>query len=205
MVVAQDQIEKEFIYFSQIANGISDIRSFVKGTYRGSKVFKIKKYFNKIEFVTQSSSFYFDPKNNISKAADANISEGIMASLKIEGIDKEKGLYLIDANNLFLKETFSQIKPARHPKESATAFSLGKLDQDKTKINGIRNYPQNTDLAIEYVYSNESILNSSVEIGAAKISLIVPLNFGKKIPNEVLLIDWVNRVNINRPGTMYDP
>ncbi|MCO6499639.1 MAG: zinc-dependent metalloprotease [Vicingus serpentipes] len=159
IVVARDQIEKEFIYFSQIANGISDIRSFVKGTYRGSKVFKIKKYFNKIEFVTQSSSFYFDPKNNISKAADANISEGVMASLKIEGIDKEKGLYLIDANNLFLKETFSQIKPARHPKESATAFSLGKLDQDKTKINGIRNYPQNTDLAIEYVYSNESILN----------------------------------------------
>jgi hypothetical protein len=30
---------------------------------------------------------------------------------------------------------------------------------------------------------------SSVEIGAAKISLIVPLNFGKNIPNEVLLID----------------
>ena len=30
---------------------------------------------------------------------------------------------------------------------------------------------------------------SSVEIGAAKISLIVSLNFGKNIPNEVLLID----------------
>ena len=30
---------------------------------------------------------------------------------------------------------------------------------------------------------------SSVEIGAAKISLIVPLNFGKNIPKEVLLID----------------
>ena len=30
---------------------------------------------------------------------------------------------------------------------------------------------------------------SSVEIGAAKISLIVPLNFGKNIPNDVLLID----------------
>ena len=29
---------------------------------------------------------------------------------------------------------------------------------------------------------------SSVEIGAAKISLIVPLNFGKNIPNDVLLM-----------------
>ena len=46
---------------------------------------------------------------------------------------------------------------------------------------------------------------SSVEIGAAKISLIVPLNFGKNIPNEVLLIDWVSNVNINKPGTIYEP
>jgi hypothetical protein len=46
---------------------------------------------------------------------------------------------------------------------------------------------------------------SSVEIGAAKISLIVPLNLGKNIPNEVLLIDWVSNVNINNPGTMYEP
>ena len=46
---------------------------------------------------------------------------------------------------------------------------------------------------------------SRVEIGAAKISLIVPLNFGKNIPNDVLLIDWVSKVNINKPGTIYEP
>ena len=43
---------------------------------------------------------------------------------------------------------------------------------------------------------------SSVERGAARISLIVPLNLGKNIPNEVLLIDWVSRVNISKPGTI---
>ena len=46
---------------------------------------------------------------------------------------------------------------------------------------------------------------SNVEIGAAKISYIVPLNLGKKIPKDVLLIDCVNKVNIKRPGTMYEP
>ena len=46
---------------------------------------------------------------------------------------------------------------------------------------------------------------SIVEIGAAKISLIVPLNLGKKIPKEVLLIYWVSSVSINKPGTMYEP
>ncbi len=43
---------------------------------------------------------------------------------------------------------------------------------------------------------------SKVDIGAANISYIVPLNLGKKIPNEVLLIDCVNKVNIRRPGTI---
>ena len=46
---------------------------------------------------------------------------------------------------------------------------------------------------------------SSDEIGAAKISFIVPLNLGKNIPKEVLLIAWVNKVSINNPGTIYEP
>ena len=158
MVINEKQLGNEYIYFSQIANGVLDAGAF-RGSYRGSKVFKIEKYYNKIEFVTQNTSSYFDPANAISKSAGANMSEGVMASLKIVGVDKEKGLYLIDANALFLKETFSQIKPARRPKQSPTAFTLGNLDIEKTKINSIRNYPENTDLAIEYVYSKGSVYN----------------------------------------------
>jgi len=158
MVVSKEQIGKEYIYFSQIADGVLDAGAY-RGSYRGSKVFKIEKYFNKIEFVTQNTSSYFDPNNALSKSASANMSQGIMASLKIEGIDKEKGLYLIDADNLFLKETFSQIKPSSPKKKSPTAFALGNLDKEKTKVNSIRNYPENTDLAIEYVYSKGTVLN----------------------------------------------
>ncbi len=158
MVVSKTQIGEEYIYFSQIANGVLEAGAF-RGSYRGSKVFKIEKYFNKIEFVTQNTSSYFDSKSALSKSASANLSEGVMASLKIEAEDKEKGLYLINADNLFLKETFSQIKPARHPKKSPMAFSLGNLNKEKTKINSIRNYPENTDLAIEYVYSKSAVLN----------------------------------------------
>lgn len=158
MVISQHQLEKEFIYFSQISDGVLEAGAF-RGSYRGSKVFKLKKYFNKIEFVSQNTSFYFDPNNEISKSSQANISESILASLKIEGIDSINGLYLIDADHLFLKETFSQIKPAKHPKSSPTDFSLGNLDKEKTKVLGVRSYPKNTDLAIEYVYSTESVLN----------------------------------------------
>ena len=138
IVLTKDQIDKEFIYFSQVADAPGDVGFSVRGIYRGSKVFKIKKYFNKIEFVTQNTSFYFDENNAISRAKDANMSNGIMASLKIEAYDKDKGLYLIKADDLFLKETFSQVKPPKFPGQSPTAFSLGNLDKGKTKVSAIK-------------------------------------------------------------------
>jgi len=157
MVIKEDQIGKEYIYFSQIADGVTEVGA-NRGSYRDSKVFKVEKYFDKIEFIIQNTSSYFDPENAISKSSSANLSQGIIASLKIENSDK--GLYVIDANKLFLSETFSQVKPSKRPKQSPYAFSLGNLNKDKTKINRIRSYPANTDLAIEYVYSKSSTLNN---------------------------------------------
>ncbi len=159
MIISEDQINKEYIYFSQIADGVMDAGRIIRGSYRDSKVFKIQKYFNKIEFITQNTSFYFDPESELSKSKDANISNGNMASIKIESFDKKKGLYLIKADNLFLAETLSQIKRPRSPRASPTAFKLGNLNKTKTKIGAIRNYDNNTDLAVEYVYSSSSVLN----------------------------------------------
>ncbi len=42
MVISENQLQKEYIYFSQIANGVTDAGRF-RGAYQGSKVFKIKK------------------------------------------------------------------------------------------------------------------------------------------------------------------
>ncbi len=174
MIVSKDQLNKEFIYFSQIADGVSDAGAF-RGSYRGSKVFQIERHFDKIEFVSKNNAFYFDPKNPISKSANANVSKGIMASIKIEATDDKNGLFLIKANDLFLRETLSQIKPPRSPKQSPLAFSLGNLDKNKTKINAIRNYPLNTDLAVEYVYSKASVLNggSNAVTDARNVSIKV--------------------------------
>ncbi|NRD22484.1 zinc-dependent metalloprotease [Winogradskyella litoriviva] len=158
MVISEDQIGKEYIHFNQVSNGVIDAGRF-RGAYGGSKVFKVKKYFNKIEFVSQNTSFYFDPENAISKSKDANTSEGIMATVKIEAQDDKSGLYLIKADGLFLKETFSQVKPPRFPGASPLSFTLGNLDKTKTKINTIKNYEDNTNLEVEYVYSKPSVLN----------------------------------------------
>jgi hypothetical protein len=158
ILISEDHLGKEFIHFHQIADGVLDAGAF-RGSYRGSRIFKVEKYFDKIEFTLQNTSFYFDPENPISKAKNANTSEGIIASLKIEAHDKDKGLYLLKADDLFTQETFAQIKPPRFPGGSPVSFSLGNLDKNKTKVNAIRNYPENTDVAVEYVYSSPSVLN----------------------------------------------
>lgn len=158
LLLKKEQLNKDFIYFSQIADGVTEAGAF-RGAYRGSSIFNIKKHFNKIEFVAPNTSFYFDENNAISKSARANISDAIIASTKILASDEKKGEYLIDANTLFISEAFTRIKAPNFPKSSPFAFKLGRFDKNKSKINNIKNYPENTNLKTEYVYNNPSVLN----------------------------------------------
>lgn len=158
LLIKEDQLNKDFIYFAQIADGVTEAGSF-RGSYRGSTIFHVKKYFNKIEIVAPNTNFYFDENNALSKAAIANTSDATISSGKILATDKEKGEYLIDANGLFLSETFTRIKRPRFPGTSPFAFSLGRFDKGKSKINEIKNYPENTNIKTEYVYNNPSVLN----------------------------------------------
>ncbi|MGB0880216.1 MAG: zinc-dependent metalloprotease, partial [Polaribacter sp.] len=158
LLVKKDQLDKDFIYFSQIADGVTEAGAY-RGSYRGSSVFHVKKYFNKIEFVAPNTSFYFDKNNAISKSSQANISHAVIASGKVLASDDKKGEYLIDADGLFLSETFTRVKRPKRPGQSPFSFSLGRFDKKKSKINEIKNYPENTNVKTEYVYNNPSVLN----------------------------------------------
>ena len=159
LLVKKEQLNKDFIYFSQIADGVTEVGAF-RGAYKPPAIFNITKYFNRLEFLVPNTSFYFDKKSALSKSAKANISDAVIASGKILGMDEEKGEYLIDANSLFLSETFTRIKQPRFPGQSPLAFSLGSFDKTKSKINEIKNYPENTNVKTEYVYNNPSVLNA---------------------------------------------
>lgn len=158
LLVKKDQLNKDFIYFSQIANGVTEANAY-RGSYNGSSVFHVTKYFNRLEFMAPNTSFYFDENNALSKSSEANISDAVIASGKLLASDDEKGEYLIDANGLFLSETFTRIKQPRFPGQSPFAFSLGRFDKSKSKINEIKNYPENTNVKTEYVYSNPNVIN----------------------------------------------
>jgi hypothetical protein len=161
MVVRKDQVGKQFIYFSVTDDGAFDAGwPFFRGGFGPNTVFAVRKNFNKIEFVTQNTSFYFNPGSPLSRAADANISPGLLAAIEVAATDSATGEFLIKADDLFLTEALRQIKPTPNPNaRPGTSFLLGSLSKSKTHVVSIKSYPLNTDVVVEYVYENPAPLN----------------------------------------------
>ena len=165
MEISEDQIGKDFIYFSHIENGVVEGGHF-RGQYRQQKVFKLNKHFDKIEFVQQNPFFYFDQDNALARAEEANISPSIIAVSKIKAKNskddqEENGVrYLIDADALFKTEAFDRLKPRGNPRVKPwERFSLGKVSKSKTRISEVNNYPENTAVTVDYVFSNPAPAN----------------------------------------------
>ena len=142
----------EFIYFSYIENGVTDARA-VKGSYRGSKILQINKFYNKIDFTINNTKYYFEEDSPLSKASNTNINTPIIISEEIIAKNDDKTKFLISADNIFLNESLQQIK--RSYSGSYKGFKLGNLSKTKTRYNKIRNYPENTDVVVNYFYESK--------------------------------------------------
>ncbi len=154
--ISEDKIGKEFIYFAYVLDGIPDL-GFARGGYKDNSIFKIVRYFDRIDFILQNTNFYFNPENNLSKAEDANINQPLFLSEKIAAANGKT--VLIEADNLFLAENITQVKPSKMPGERPDAFSLGSLSSKKSKYLAVKNYPNNTDVSVEYIYDNPQPTN----------------------------------------------
>ena len=166
MEISENQLDKNYIHFAQISNGALDAKLF-KGVFKDAQVFKISKFYDKLEFTLVNTNFYFDKNSALAKSKDANISHSIIANVKIEAHDKKTGKYLIKADPLFLKETFVPIKTPKNPASKSKGFSLGKLDDKKSKLKELKNYPENAMLEVEYVYSSASVIPSQLSNSVA--------------------------------------
>lgn len=154
MLIKADQIDQEFVYFAQTANGVVEAGYFT-GAYLSNAVISIHRFYDRIEFVSENFSFYFDPDNALSRAAESNISDAILAVEAIVAEDEESGDILIDADSVFLGENLLQVKyPLDEDDDPSSTFALGSLDDGKSKILNTRSYPENTDIEVEYVYHN---------------------------------------------------
>ena len=159
MLIREDQLNKDYIYGSQIADGIVRTAGF-RGQYKDEKILNFKKFFNKIEISAVNSNFYFDENNPLSKSKDANISNSLISSIKIKYFDKKKNAYLIDADGLFISELLTRIKLPTNPFQYNRTFQLGRFDKGKSKIENIKNYPKNLNVKTNYVYNNPNVGSS---------------------------------------------
>ena len=156
MAVMPEHLDREYIYVSVSTDGVVEGGTF-RGNYRENRVLSVGRHFDRIEIRAENAAFYFDPDSPLSRAADANISSGLLASQPILAEDEDTGAMLIAVDDLFASETLSQVKPSPNPdRDDRDRFELGSLSDEKSKITAIRNYPLNTDVHVEYVYEDSA-------------------------------------------------
>jgi hypothetical protein len=151
LAVTPEQLDKEFIYFSYVEDGVLDA-GFFRGSYRGSKIISFQKHYDRIEILEENTAYHYDEESPLHRASKANINTPILASEKIEA-QKKDSIYLISGDGIFMSEKFQMVKPPSNPERPGM---LGKMSSEKSKVTKIQSYPQNTDIRVAYVYDNPS-------------------------------------------------
>jgi hypothetical protein len=195
MSVPKTKIGKEFIYFTHVVDAPVAVGAF-RGAFGTNNTFKIDKQFNKLAFITQNPSYWFDSGHALSRAASANISPAVVAVQEI--VAEDSANYLIKADDLFMTEAFTQVKPSPTPGAPPGAqFTLGGLSKAKTRVTRVKNYPANTDVTVDYVYENPSPVNfGGADITDARNVSIVVQHSLIEMPTD----DYVPRFDDPRVG-----
>jgi hypothetical protein len=159
--LTEEQLGEEFIAFTYVENGFLESGSF-KGSYADNRVVRFDKHFGEIELSEVNTSYYFDPENPVSRAADANITPSIIGTLEIiaetKGEEGEPSRYLIAGAPLFKSEMLTQLNRP-NPLGGPFQFNLGGLSGSKTKYDAVRGYPENVDVRVNYVFDNPMPFN----------------------------------------------
>ena len=183
LLVKESQLNKEYIYFSQISDGLNTLDRVRRGQYNTSYIFYIKKYFDKLQFIKPNTSFYFDENSKLSKSSNANISDAVLESMQILADDETAGEYLIDFNGLILTETF-------------TGIGVGILSSNDLTVESIQSFPKNTNIKTKYVYRNSNNKDFSKEVADPRVFSIKVFHTFMDVPDN----DYEPRMNDQRVG-----
>lgn len=157
LYVRKDQLGQEFIYQSFSLSGPTSL-FLNQSMHRSTLIFAIRKVYDKVEFATQNTNFFYDPNNAVTKSANVDVAEAVFLSEKIAGEDSTG--YLIAADGLFVGEKLDPVKPMNPPGLPPTAiFNLGGLNPTKSRVTGVRSYPNNTDVVVDLAYDNPMPFN----------------------------------------------
>ena len=138
-IIDEENLTKEFIYFYYIISG-AQAGGASGGDMGDSSVLEFRKFKDDIALYKKNTIFNYDDSNNISKSTLTNILESFVGRFEVK--IEEEGKYLINIDKLFLGEMLVGLTP---PKEYAEYYSLilGRIDDKKTYISRVKNYPKN--------------------------------------------------------------
>lgn len=177
MEVSEDQLAEEYIYFVYVHNGVTGVPGLAfRGATGNNQVFSLKKHFNRIEFVEENTNFYYDPESPLSRSKDANVSASLLATAEIKATSKDKKRFIIPVDKLFLSEALTRLTPKPNPKDKeAGKFGPGKLNAGKSKVSKINNYPENSDVIVDYVFDDPKAMPDRSKVGGLPRSGILTM------------------------------
>ncbi len=150
------RLEAELIYTATVTDGVVETGLF-RGQYRDNKMIKLQRHFNRIDILQPNTRFYFDPRSALSRAADANAPDAVLAVMEIvaedPASDDQPGAVLAKFSSVLLSEDLVQIKAAKRPGSSpGESLTLGKFSAARSRISSIASYPDNAMVYTDYVY-----------------------------------------------------
>ena len=178
-IVDEENLSKEFIYFYYIISG-AQAGGASGGDMGDSSVLEFRKFKDDIALYKKNTIFSYDESNNISKSTLTNILESFVGRFEVK--IEEDGKYLINIDKLFLGEMLVGLTP---PKEYAEYYSLilGRIDDKKTYISRVKNYPKNTSIEVTYGFFNPSPKGSVDAVPDARYSSIVARHMFVEMPD----------------------
>ena len=178
-IVDEESLSKEFIYFYYIISG-AQAGGASGGDMGDSSVLEFRKFKDDIALYKKNTIFSYDESNNISKSTLTNILESFVGRFEVK--IEEDGKYLINIDILFLGEMLVGLTP---PKEYAEYYSLilGRIDDKKTYISRVKNYPKNTSIEVTYGFFNPSPKGSVDAVPDARYSSIVARHMFVEMPD----------------------
>lgn len=155
MRLRAEDLGREFIHCTFVQDG-PPIAGFFRGDFRDNRIVTFRRSFDRVECIAANTAYYFDPASPLARASSANRLDAVLAALPVVGEDAKTGEIVVDANALFAEETLTQVTPAPPTDEDVAkkTFALGELDTDRTRVVSVRNYPENLDVVVDYVFSN---------------------------------------------------
>lgn len=157
LYLKKEQLDNEFIYQSFSMGGPTAL-FLNENMIRDTWLFSIRKTNDRIEFLRKNTSFYYDPDNPVSKAANADVSDAVFYSEKIAATDSAG--YLIPVDGLFVSDKLDRVKPnTPQGMPPGAMFNLGNLNTGKSSYDTVRSFPGNTDVVVRLAFDNPSPMN----------------------------------------------